>query len=196
MPKIDIGGTGTINSVQMTEQGSTPSTPAAGKSGIYLKADGLYVIDDEGNVTGPLVSAVGGGYTQGARVYNDAAISVTDINPQALTFNSERYDTDTIHDTGSNTSRLTCKTAGKYLIVGNIQWANITSGSREVDIRLNGTTYIAACSMLGIYQVVTTIYNLAENDYVELMAAQGSGNPLNVNSAANFSPEFMMQRIG
>lgn len=43
-----------ISLIRFNEQGSNPPTPAAGFSGIFMKADGLYVIDDEGLVTGPL----------------------------------------------------------------------------------------------------------------------------------------------
>jgi hypothetical protein len=50
-----------IDSLRFDEQGSNPSTPASGFSSIFLKADGLYVIDDAGNVTGPLVSTASSG---------------------------------------------------------------------------------------------------------------------------------------
>jgi hypothetical protein len=46
-----------ISAIRFAEQGSTPSTPASGYSVIYLKADGLYVIDDAGTVTGPLIAS-------------------------------------------------------------------------------------------------------------------------------------------
>jgi len=42
-----------ISLIRFAEQAGTPSTPAAGFSGIYMKADGLYAIDDAGAVTGP-----------------------------------------------------------------------------------------------------------------------------------------------
>jgi len=43
-----------ITAIRFAEQSGTPSTPAAGYSSIYLKSDGLYVIDDAGAVSGPL----------------------------------------------------------------------------------------------------------------------------------------------
>ena len=55
----------------------------------------------------------------------------------ALTFNTERWDTDNIHDTGSNTERLTCKTAGRYLIIANIRFEPIALGRRMLSISLN-----------------------------------------------------------
>jgi hypothetical protein len=202
MPKIGTGGTGNIDSVQMDEQASTPATPAAGKSVIFLKADGLYVVDDAGDVTGPLVSAAGGGYTQGARVYNNANISIGNDSWTALTFNSERYDTDTIHDTTTNTGRLTCVTAGKYVISGHVRFPANNANYRSVAIKLNGTTYMAIQKSVNmgageaVMMSVSTIYSLSATDYVELVVHQNSGGALNVEYVANYSPEFAMQRIG
>jgi hypothetical protein len=57
-----------ISSVRFDEQASTPSTPAAGFSAIYMKTDGLYAIDDAGNVTGPLVASVSALHRAGLQV--------------------------------------------------------------------------------------------------------------------------------
>lgn len=141
----------------------------------------------------------------GARVYNNASISVNNATLTALTFNSERYDNDTIHDTSSNSGRLTCNTAGKYLIAGHIQWGDDATGFRLIAIRLNGTTYIGIHSHPAVannatdnatYQSVSTIYDLSVGNYVELVVEQISGGALNVVSSGNFSPEFEMNRIG
>lgn len=144
-----------------------------------------------------------GGYTQGARVYHDAAQTIANADATAyLAFNSERYDTDTIHDAVTNNSRLTCKTPGKYLIIGNIELVADADGLRTLNIVLNRTSVIGSMSVSPIGAAgtdrlnVTTIYDLALNDYVELRIYHSAGNNLNVNATANFSPEFMMQRIG
>ncbi|GAI45580.1 unnamed protein product, partial [marine sediment metagenome] len=42
----------------------------------------------------------------------------------------------------------------------------------------------------------STIYDLSVGDYVELLAFQTSGDVLDVSYAGNYSPEFMMHRIG
>ena len=39
---------------------------------------------------------------------------------------------------------------------------------------------------------ISTEYSLAVNDYVELVVYQSSGGALDVNAAANYSPEFGM----
>lgn len=144
---------------------------------------------------------VSGGYTQGARVYNNANINVATDTVVKVTFNSERYDTDSIHDMVSNTSRLTCKTAGKYMIVFHGYMTANANGDRRFQILLNNTTYIAV-SRLGLdpsgyaFMPVSTIYDLAVDDYVEAIVYQTSGSTLQLVSYGNFTPEFMMQRIG
>lgn len=145
--------------------------------------------------------ASGGGYTEGARAYNNANISINNDSSTTLTFNSERWDTDTIHDTGSNTSRLTCKTTGVYLISATIDFASNANGRRQIWFVVDGTTTIAMTNVPAINGAnvrlsLTTIYSLTADQYVEAVVYQSSGGALNVTVQANWSPEFMMQRIG
>lgn len=135
--------------------------------------------------------------TPSARVYNNAAIKIANASNVALTFNSERWDTDAIHDTTTNTGRLTCKTAGIYNIYGSVQFAASATGYRYLLIRLNGSTFIASHGHTEVEAIVedmsiSTEYSLAVNDYVELMVHQNSGGALDVNASANYSPEFGM----
>lgn len=142
----------------------------------------------------------------GARAYHNAAQSIAHNTTTALAFNSERYDVDgvggsTIHDNVTNNSRLTCRVAGVYSIVGCVQWAGSTTGLRQVEIRLNGATIIgqviqAAVIATEVTLNVTCEYALAVNDYVELLAYQNSGIALNVNVSGNASPEFSMHFQG
>jgi hypothetical protein len=136
-----------------------------------------------------------------ARVYNDAAISINNDTITALTFNSERWDTDTIHNTSTNTNRLTCQTAGLYLIHGHVRFASNNTGYRIAGIRLNGSTQIAnqktgATQGTTTVLSVSTVYLLTASDYVELVAYQDSGGALNVEAGGNLSPEFGMTYLG
>lgn len=137
-----------------------------------------------------------------ARAFHSVNQAITTATITALAFDSERFDTDTIHSTSASTSRLTCKTAGKYMIVGNVLWEIVAAGTfREAFIRLNGATYIAnQCqppTSGGIANMVcSTLYDLAVNDYVELLVQHDRGANLNVLAVGNRSPEFMMARLG
>lgn len=135
------------------------------------------------------------------RVFRSANQSIATATLTALAFDQTRYDTDNVHDTVTNNSRFTCKTAGKYAITGNVSFAANATGFRRALIRLNGTTNIAAANQLSVtasleaYLNVRCDYDLAVNDYVELVVEQTSGGALNVLVAGNFSPEFAMVRV-
>lgn len=135
-------------------------------------------------------------------VYNSANIAIANNTDTALTFDSERWDTDSIHSTSSNTGRLTATIAGKYLITALVRWAANNDGRRSVWIREGGDTIIALvqadAATGGVFTVqeVSRQYNLKAGEYVEVLVNQNSGGALNVEAVSNFSPEFMMARVG
>lgn len=117
----------------------------------------------------------------------------------ALEFDTERYDTDGMHDAGSNT-RLTCQVAGKYLIKAQVRFSSNSNGYRYAQLRLNGATEIGQVAIGAnpsedTVIVTSTIKDLAVADYVEVVAYQNSGSTLQVEKAADSSPEFMAIRI-
>jgi hypothetical protein len=128
------------------------------------------------------------------RVFNSANISIPNTTATALTFNSERFDTDTMHSTSVNTGRITFTTAGTYLVGGGISFASNATNSRQLDIRLNGATVIAS-DVIGANPAdvtrltVSTLYAFSATDYIEIVAYQSSGVALNALASANFSPE-------
>lgn len=137
-----------------------------------------------------------------ARAYNNTNISVANNTLVELTFNAERWDTDAIHSTVTNTGRLTCVTAGFYYINGGVLFAANATGQRSVQIRLNGTTNIGgdprvgAAAAGGTRLAANTVYRLSVGDYVELVVFQNSGGALNVTYEGNSSPEFGMTYLG
>lgn len=142
-----------------------------------------------------------GGYTAGARVYHNISQSIPNATDTILAFNSEVYDTNTIHDPVTNNSRLTCKTAGKYLIIASVSFESNATGFRALLIWVNGATPIAVSdfnvSGAGRWmQAISTIYSLALNEYVEAGVYQTSGAALNLPRTGEPQPKFMMQRIG
>ena len=131
------------------------------------------------------------------RAYNSSAISIANSSVVALTFNNERFDTDTMHSTSTNTDRLTAKTAGKYQISFTGAFASNATGRRHLIIEHNGGTVIAIQEWdtnqnERTYMVSSTLYHLAVNDYVKVKVFQNSGGALNMDSNNAYSPEFMM----
>ena len=136
-----------------------------------------------------------------ARVYNNADQSIPNNSATALTFNSETFDTDTIHDTSTNTGRLTCKTAGIYEISASVAFAAHSTGTRALYFYLNGATTIAQVRLRATPDGRTmlnlnTQYSLSVNDYIELYAYQNSSGALSVNADDRFGCEFMMTYLG
>lgn len=137
-----------------------------------------------------------------ARVYNTANLSLaTSGTFAALTFDSERYDNGGLHSTAANTSRLTAPVTGLYSIGCSVAFASNATGRREVVIQLNGTTNIAWDTRTAVNGERTKVtlsgveYHLLAADYVEVVAMQTSGGALNVETQANYSPEFWMHRV-
>jgi hypothetical protein len=135
------------------------------------------------------------------RVYRSGDYDPATGSWVALPFGSERFDTDGMHDTGSNTTRITIPTNGDglYLIGGNVEFD--TSGLAGqgyhygIALRLNGSTYIArefsedTMSDSGLISFdISTLYSLSATDYIELMIY--TEGDLDVKASGNYSPEF------
>lgn len=138
-------------------------------------------------------------FGKSARVYNNANLSIPHSTETTLTFNSERWDTDGIHSTISNTGRLTCKTTGIYLIIAQVIWAANAAGYRELKLYHNANRIAyekkALTSDNYCFPFLTTLANLAVNDYVTATVYQTTGGNLNALYDPCDSPEFMMARI-
>lgn len=136
-----------------------------------------------------------------ARSYNNTSQSIANNSNTVLSFNSERFDNDNIHDNSTNNSRLTCKTAGKYLILATVIFDSNATGQRRAMITINGGGSIAVDSRSAIsgdytHCNVSTVFSLGVNDYVECVVYQNSGGALNTSFPGNYFNEFIMARVG
>jgi len=134
---------------------------------------------------------------QSCKVTNSAAQSIPDATVTALTWNTETWDTNDIHDTTTNPSRLTCKVAGIYLVVAFLGWASNTTGRRTLRIYKNGAQLsmtempITSAAPYG-NTILVDIVSLDVNDYIESLAHQTSGAALDIVSA---ELSFAMHRL-
>jgi len=141
------------------------------------------------------------GTPDGARVYNSISLTIATATNTYLTFDTERYDNGGLHDTTSNTSRLTAQKAGKYLISAHVSWGISATGYRQASLVVNRTDKIAGATHKAVdpdydEQSISTVYHLAAADYVEVQVRQTSGGDLAVNALTRYSPEFAMQWLG
>ncbi len=122
-----------------TDQGSTPSTPAAGLTKVFSKADGLYVVDDAGTETGPL-TAGGADYIKiidsQAKNTEGGASSATTWHTRVL--NTESFDTGSIASIAANvvtlaagTYRIAARAPGFRCDAHRLIWYNDTDGATE-----------------------------------------------------------------
>lgn len=64
----------------------------------------------------------------GAKARKSAALTGQNlVASAAVTWNSEDWDTDSYHDSGSNTDRMTVPAAGRYAVRANVRLDNTTS---------------------------------------------------------------------
>ena len=182
--------------IHLAHRSGSPTGVGASTTGLWVDTNG------ELNLTQSSGSSKSIGKDIGARAHNNANQAISHNTWTSIGLNSERWDTDNIHDNSTNNSRLTCKTAGKYIIVGQIEWEARENGDRYMRIYLNNETAIASTvlstpdgSITDRLYPIVTIYNLSVNDYVELQVFQTSGDPLNSVFSVNKVPEFMMQMI-
>lgn len=146
----------------------------------------------------------GGSDDIACRVTHDAAQAIANSTQVALAFNTETgtgsFDTDGMHDSSTNNSRITIQTAGKYLVNGNWAWEGSASGFRRGRLRVGGSTVIAMVQIdspgaNSLRQTISCIYSFAEDDYVELVVDQNSGGSLDVTSESVYSPIFSAIKI-
>lgn len=129
----------------------------------------------------------------GARVYDASTQTLTTGSAAFINFDSETFDTDTMHDTVTNNTRLTATTAGKYLVIGQMEFAANATGERRLSIGKNGATNDVAtvvhdAAASGETRIIVAGFvDLSATDYVQLEAWQNSGGNLNVSGGPNSS---------
>lgn len=138
-------------------------------------------------------------------VTNTTGLSHTSGTSLLLTWDTEVADTDTMHSTGTNPSRLIATTAGLYAIVARAAFAANATGIRSLDVRKNaagaaaGGTRVGYDSQTPVTGAVTSIavimdVRLAAGDYLEAFGFQSSGGALALDATAGLTL-FQMRMV-
>lgn len=155
-----------------------------------------------GDITDGTITAAKLAAQPAARAFHSVNQSITSGAVPAAALDSERFDTDTIHDLVTNNSRLTCKTAGRYQITAQGTFVGNATGIRLMRILLNATDIIAEGTWANqgagqnVDMSLSTLWDMAVNDYVEMIVFQNSGVGLNLLAVPKYGPELMMARVG
>lgn len=126
------------------------------------------------------------------QAYSSVAVVLATEDAQVIALDSERYDTDTMHDNATLNSRVTFTTAGIYLVTFNCAFAANATGDRSAFIRKNGSDFIAmsqrhATSTSEHGCSVSVQESFEAGEFVEAIAKQDSGGNLDL-SATRYSP--------
>jgi hypothetical protein len=201
-----ISGGGTSGTVTITNSMATEITAKAdlivgtgnaafdnlpvGANGTVLTADSTV------SPTGLKWAAPAAGGFVGASIYNNASQSISNTTYTILNFNSEVFDTDTFHDTATNSSRITIPSGkdGKYLIVAKFHFAGNASGTNRLGgIVKNGTNVGLFRGINGNSSSVgwnaSVILDLVATDYIEIQVYQDSGGNLDA-IGGSVPPEY------
>lgn len=135
------------------------------------------------------------------RLRHSANQSLSSGSTVSLSFDTEDFDNDTMHSTVTNTSRITCVTAGKYMVRGQVTFANNATGRRILSLVKNGVstegrTIENPTNGSNHSQEVAALFDLVPGDYVQLQAQQTSGSTINVIAQASFTPAFWAYKVG
>ncbi|MGH9226165.1 MAG: hypothetical protein ACRD2W_20810, partial [Acidimicrobiales bacterium] len=115
-------------------------------------------------------------------------------NPTLLTWTSTRWaDNATLF--GPSSSRMTADRDGPLLLWANIDWATNATGSRRVEIWMNGAIVIARRESMPVSgsdhpMHCWTLWDARAGDYFEVKVWQDSGAALSLNKLNDFGPEF------
>lgn len=143
----------------------------------------------------------GGGSDIGCLLTLTANQTIANSTFTAISFDSEVYDTDTMHDNSTNPTRITFTTAGKYDVTICFTWGGAPGTAAEYTVRLNGTTQILYASVRPAGAGELTFFwgmperSFSAGDYIELRVRQNSGGNLDIVAGADYGPWCRARKV-
>lgn len=125
-------------------------------------------------------------------LYTTTPAAITTTTTTTFSWDSVSTNVGPMYAAGSPT-RITATKAGLYLVVSQMEWPNNATGIRRSQFRVNGTTFLGAsdpnaAAAGSVTQVnVTTLWQAALNDYLEVQVFQTSGGNLTPVAGAGTS---------
>ena len=143
-------------------------------------------------------AAAGGGTTFYCILEKQADQNIVTSGLVTFGAGSEIYDAEGMHDTSTNTERITIPAGegGLYLIGASVRWDNDTSGGRQMNLKyydnsaaatktLHYTVNDSAFAYAGP-ATISAIYALDENDYVYIWVSESSSGEPDVRANTSF----------
>ena len=127
--------------------------------------------------------------------------AVTSISGSATTvlFDTELFDSASMHSTSSNTGRITAPVDGLYSVDAMVAFASNATGYRDITVNRNGTAYLRdrspAISGISTIARCSGLITMTAGQYLEVAALQNSGGNLDTVTGASWT-KFIVARIG
>ena len=136
----------------------------------------------------------------GCRAYNTSNITASNTTWTNLTFNTESWDSGTIHDIGSNTQNFTVPVAGKYLVRASVYWAANSTGLRQIRVTNGGTATGEVGTTVGssnaFSQQYMDVVSCSASDVLVFQVWQSSGGNLDVQQVTTYGISAAVIWIG
>lgn len=131
-----------------------------------------------------------------AEVRHNANQSIANNTDTALNFATELWDTDGMHDTVTNNTRITSQTSGIYLVCVFAGFAGNATGKRDIFLRrsdgvIYGRDGMMPNSTANVYLSTFAFVPMPAGFYVEACVYQNSGGALNVDNTLG-GGQYMM----
>jgi len=146
--------------------------------------NGQVLTADSSEATGLKFATPSGASFVGCKAYKSASATLSNATATTVTWNSEYFDTDAIHDTSTNASRFTVPAgkAGKWQLSITLAYDSNSTGYRMIRVLKNGAFFnvnvFAPANGDETHSSHTDIFNLSVGDYMETQAYQNSGGNL------------------
>lgn len=136
----------------------------------------------------------------GCRAYNTSNITASNTTWTNLTFNTESWDSGTIHSTSTNTQNFTVPVAGKYIARSSVYWAANATGLRQTRVTKNGTQWGEIGETVGssaaFSQQYIDVVECAAGDVLVFQVWQNTGGNLDVQQVTTYGISACVQWIG
>ena len=131
----------------------------------------------------------------------NATQSIPHATATVITLPTEDYDTDGMHSTLGNTSRITIATDGVYTVTGHVISAASSGPYNFVYIYKNGAALAGETGTIAgtkdgataIMSQITVTLSLVATDYVEVAFYQNSGAAINAQTSCWLSAHWLGQ---
>jgi hypothetical protein len=135
--------------------------------------------------------------------YDTAAPSIPTNALTTVNLAAEFLDTDGMHSTSTNTSRITIQTAGWYKVWAAVAFGSNATGTRGGLIKQNGATtieptytHVAATNFNTVCRLQEGWVQCVVGDYFEVQAYQNSGAAVSLTTTSGMKSYLAVEYIG